>query len=58
MSSKQFSIPRTTTLQQALRGAVAGMIGGLIMAMFALIASLTYQHHGFFTLVPHLIPRR
>jgi uncharacterized membrane protein YagU involved in acid resistance len=35
-------------------GAVAGMIAGAAMAMFAMIASVTYQHHGFFTPLFHI----
>lgn len=54
MSSDQLSIPRTTISKKALRGALAGMIGGVAMAMFAMIASLTYQHHGFFTPLFHI----
>jgi len=30
------------------------MIGGAAMAMFAMIASVTYQHRGFFTLLFHI----
>lgn len=40
-----------TTLK---RGAVAGMIGAAVMAMFAMVASVTYQHHGFFTPLFHI----
>ncbi len=36
------------------RGAVAGMVGAMAMAMFAMIASVTYQHHGFFTPLFHI----
>ncbi|EHB56038.1 hypothetical protein MycrhDRAFT_3232 [Mycolicibacterium rhodesiae JS60] len=35
-------------------GAVAGVIGSLIMAMFAMIAAATYQHTGFFTPLYHI----
>jgi len=40
---------RTLTL-----GAVAGIIGSLVMAMFAMIAAGTYQHTGFFTPLYHI----
>lgn len=30
-------------------GAIAGMIGGVLMAMFTMIATATYLHMGFFT---------
>jgi hypothetical protein len=36
-----------------LRGGVAGMIAGAAMAMFAMVASVTSQHHGFFTPLFH-----
>ncbi len=36
------------------RGAATGMIGGAVMAMFAMIVSLTFQHHGFFTPLFHI----
>ncbi len=38
----------------AVRGGVAGMIAGAAMAMFAMVASATYQHHGFFTPLFHI----
>lgn len=44
----------TDTLPTLKRGAVAGMIGGAVMAMFAMVASATYQHHGFFTPLFHI----
>ena len=37
-----------------LRGGVAGMIAGAAMAMFAMVASVTYQNHGFFTPLFHI----
>ncbi len=37
-----------------VRGAVAGMIASASMAMFAMVASVTYQHHGFFTPLFHI----
>ncbi|MGO8873587.1 MAG: hypothetical protein ACLQPH_19730 [Acidimicrobiales bacterium] len=33
---------------------VAGMVAGMAMAMFAMVASVTYQHHGFFTPLFHI----
>jgi len=36
------------------RGAVGGMIAAAVMAMFAMVASVTYQHHGFFTPLFHI----
>ena len=30
------------------------MIAGAAMAMFAMVASVTYQHHGFFTPLFHI----
>ncbi len=49
----------STTAQPTLkatvtRGAVSGMIAGAVMAMFAMVASVTYQHHGFFTPLFHI----
>ncbi|MGI8757180.1 MAG: hypothetical protein ACR2MB_15270 [Acidimicrobiales bacterium] len=43
--------PTQTTL---IRGGIAAMIGGAAMAMFAMAASVTYQHHGFFTPLSHI----
>jgi hypothetical protein len=37
-----------------VRGGVGGMIGGAVMAMFAMTAAVTYQHHGFFTPLFHI----
>jgi hypothetical protein len=36
------------------KGAAAGVIGSLMMAMYAMIASATYQHHGFFAPLYHI----
>ena len=48
----------STTVQPlnatVVRGGVAGMIAGAVMAMFAMVASVTYQHHGFFTPLFHI----
>ncbi|MFC4377345.1 hypothetical protein ACFO5K_25000 [Nocardia halotolerans] len=38
----------------ALRGAVAGVVASLVMAMYAMIAAATYQHTGFFTPLYHI----
>ena len=54
MTSDQFSISRPGLSKRAIKGAIAGMIAGIAMAMFAMIASLTYQHHGFFTPLFHI----
>jgi hypothetical protein len=35
-------------------GAVAGLIGSIIMAMYAMLAAATYQHSGFFTPMYHI----
>lgn len=35
-------------------GAVAGVVASLVMAGYAMIASATYQHHGFFTPLFHI----
>jgi hypothetical protein len=36
------------------QGALAGMAAAAVMAMFAMVASVTYQHHGFFTPLLHI----
>ena len=36
------------------RGAIGGMIAGIAMATVAMVASVTYQHHGFFTPLFHI----
>jgi hypothetical protein len=43
------TLPRTIVI-----GAVAGLIGSLAMAMFAMIAATTYQNSGFFTPLYHI----
>jgi hypothetical protein len=35
-------------------GAVAGLVGSIIMAMYAMLAAATYQHNGFFTPMYHI----
>jgi len=37
-----------------LLGAFSGMAAAMVMAMFAMVASVTYQHHGFFTPLFHI----
>ena len=37
-----------------LRGAAAGVAGSLVMAIYAMVASWTYQQHGFFTPLYHI----
>ena len=51
MSTSTTAQPVKATL---LRWGVAGMIGGAVVAMFAMVASVTYQHHGFFTPLFHI----
>lgn len=38
----------------ARHGALIGMAAGAAMAMYAMVASATYQHHGFFTPLFHI----
>lgn len=46
---------RSSPLPQLLvRGAILGMVAGIVMAMFAMVASVSYQHHGFFTPLFHI----
>ncbi len=46
---------RTARLRGVVvRGAVFGMIAGMMMAMVAMVAAVTYQHHGFFTPLFHI----
>lgn len=37
------------TSQTLITGAIAGMVAGSVMAMYAMIASATFLHQGFFT---------
>ena len=49
------TIITTQTVKASLRrGGVAGMVAETVMAMFAMVASVTYQHHGFFTPLLHI----
>jgi hypothetical protein len=41
-------------VRTALTGMVAGMVGAMGMAMYAMIASVTYHHVGFFTPLYHI----
>jgi hypothetical protein len=45
---------RTSPVPLLIRGAVYGMVAGMAMATFAMVASVTYQHHGFFTPLYHI----
>lgn len=59
MTTQMSPVPRTEDVRgQALRaaavGAGAGVVGSLLMATYAMVASLTYQHHGFFTPIYHI----
>ncbi len=35
-------------------GVAGGIVGAIVMALFAMIAAATYQHHGFFTPLYHI----
>ena len=50
-TSPEARLPLTGWL---IRGGIAGMFGGMAMAVYAMIASLTYEHHGFFTPLYHI----
>jgi hypothetical protein len=41
-------------VRTAVTGMVAGMVGAMGMAMYAMIASITYHHVGFFTPLYHI----
>jgi hypothetical protein len=45
---------RTSPVPLLIRGAISGMVAAMAMAMFAMIASVTYQHRGFFTPLFHI----
>ena len=51
MSTYVTALPVKATV---VRRGVAGMIAGAAMAMFAMVASVTYQHRGFFTPLFHI----
>lgn len=44
----------STLVRAAVTGAIIGMAAALVMAMYAMIASATYQNHGFFTPLYHI----
>jgi hypothetical protein len=44
---------RTTLEKVAERGIFAGLVAGVVMALFAMVASATYQGRGFFTPAYH-----
>lgn len=47
--------PASTRISHAVViGAVGGVIASVVMAGYAMIASATYQHHGFFTPLYHI----
>lgn len=52
-TSPTAATPRDLT-RSLVGGAVAGMLAAVAMAMFAMVASVTYQHHGFFTPLLHM----
>ncbi len=39
----------STWTRVGLAGAVAGIVAGLVMAVYAMLASATFLHQGFFT---------
>ena len=45
---------RTSLVSAASMGAVAGIIGGMMMAAYAMLAAATYQGSGFFTPLYHI----
>jgi hypothetical protein len=45
---------RKQVIRSARTGVVVGVIGSLMMAGYAMIASATYQHNGFFTPLYHI----
>ncbi len=48
------SQPRTRAVRSAAAGSLAGIAASMVMAGYAMIASATYQHHGFFTPLYHI----
>lgn len=53
-TSSTAHLARGAILPAALTGAVAGVVASVVMAVFAMIASATYQHTGFFTPMYHI----
>lgn len=45
---------RKQLIRSARTGVIVGVIGSLMMAGYAMIASATYQHKGFFTPLYHI----
>ena len=45
---------RLPLIRWLIRGGIAGVVGGMAMAIYAMIASLTYQHRGLFTPLYHI----
>ncbi len=45
---------RPTSRSNGMAAAAAGMVAAAVMAMFAMVASVTYQQHGFFTPLLHM----
>lgn len=48
------NVTRSYGVGVMVTGALASVIGSLMMAMYAMITSETYQHHGFFTPLYHI----
>jgi hypothetical protein len=53
-ASPATGIDRAVITTGVLRGAVAGVVGSLVMATYAMVASWSYQQHGFFTPLYHI----
>ena len=51
IESRSASAARGRTL---IIGVIGGIVGAVVMAMFAMIAAASYQHHGFFTPMYHI----
>jgi hypothetical protein len=49
MSAAQQSSRRIVSGRTVVAGAVAGIVAGAVMAMYAMLASATFLHQGFFT---------
>ncbi|MGK2854021.1 MAG: hypothetical protein ACSLE3_07970, partial [Microbacteriaceae bacterium] len=47
-------VDRRGLIASAVWGAAAGAGASLVMAMYAMVAALTYQHTGFFTPLYHI----
>jgi hypothetical protein len=54
-ASRTTDVPASVRIgHAAIIGAIGGVIASLVMAGYAMIASVTYQHHGFFTPLYHI----